>query len=320
MQKLFTTAVMLLFVTAMFAQPQPVGHLTIFSESGDKFTLILNGEKQNNVPQTNLRVEDLTQDYYNAKVIFEDPTLGELSKNYLPITDADGVKQDVTYKIKKNANNGKMTLNYFSMTPVVQNYRAPSNVTVVHYGNPVVQTTTVAPTTATVTQTTTTTTGTGNTVGANVNVGGINVGVNITDPLLGTSVTQTTTTHTTTTSTNTNTVTDEPRRPAPPTTQQGCTNAYAMSASNFSSAISTVKGQSFDDTKLKSAKQIAGSNCLSASQIKEMCQVFGFEASKLDFAKFAYKYCTEPNNYFKVNEVFDFSSSVDELNEYISGN
>jgi hypothetical protein len=306
MQKLFTTAAMLMLAIFAFAQPQPVGHLTIFSESGDKFTLILNGEKQNNTPQTNLRVEDLTQDYYTAKVIFEDATLGEISKNYLPIADADGVKQDVTYKIKKNANNGKVTLNYFSMAPVVQNYRAPSNVTVVRYGGAPVQQGTV------VTQTTTTTTGTNNTVGANVNVGGINVGVNVTDPTLNTTVTHTTTTTQTNTNTNTNT------RPTEPAVV-GCRNAYAMSSSDFSSALGSVKGQGFDETRLKSAKQIAGSNCLNAGQIKQLCEVFGFEATKLDFAKFAYEHCTEPNNYFKVNDVFGFSSSVDELNEYISG-
>ena len=104
---------LLLFAVAVKAQPVPVGHLTIFSEDGDKFFLILNGEKQNNVAQTNLRVEDLVQDYYNAKIIFEDQALGEISKNYLAITDASGIRMDVTYKIKKNKNNGKMTLNYF---------------------------------------------------------------------------------------------------------------------------------------------------------------------------------------------------------------
>lgn len=178
-KKLLIPVVCLMMFLSAAAQPQPVGHLTIFSEDGDKFTLILNGEKQNNVPQTNLRVEDLTQDYYNAKVIFADASLGEISKNYLAITDANGVKQDVTYKIKKNKNNGKMTLNFFSMTPVVQGYVAPSNVYVVRTGQPQTVVTTTTPASTTVTQTTTTTTGTGGTVGANVNVGGMNVGVTI---------------------------------------------------------------------------------------------------------------------------------------------
>jgi hypothetical protein len=300
---------MLLFVLAGYAQPQPVGHLTIFSEDGDKFYLVLNGERQNNVAQTNLRVEDLTQDYYNAKIIFEDKNLPEINKTYLAIADANGVKQDVTYKIKKDKNNGKLSLKYFSMTPVVQGYVPPSNVYVTHYGTPVTQVTTTAPgTTTTVTETTTV--GTPNTVNTSVNVGGVGMNVTITDPL----ATQTTTTTTQTTHTEhtyQSTAVNEPPR------QVGCVNAYPMASGDFASALSTIKGQGFDESKLKTAKQIASSNCLNASQITQICQAFGFEETKLDFAKYAYDYCTEPKNYFKINNVFSFTSSSDELNEYV---
>ena len=50
-------------ILTVFAQPQPTGALTIFSEDGDKFFLILNGEPQNNIAQSNIRVEDLPQPY-----------------------------------------------------------------------------------------------------------------------------------------------------------------------------------------------------------------------------------------------------------------
>lgn len=303
-------ATVLLFSAVATAQPQPVGHLTIFSEDGDKFFLILNGEKQNNVAQTNLRVEDLNQPYYNAKVIFEDKTLAEISKNYLQIADANGTMSDVTYKIKRDKNNGKMTLKYFSMTPVVQGYVAPSNVYVMHYGVPATTTTVTQPTgTATQTTTTTTTTNTGG-VGAHVDVGGINMNVTVTDPTMTGTVTQTTTTHTTTT--NNTTTTTQPAT-------VGCVNAWAMNSGDFNSALSTIKNQSFSDSQLKTAKQIASNNCLNTSQISQICQIFSFEESKLDFAKFAYDYCTEPKNYFKINNVFSFSSSSDELNDYVQG-
>jgi hypothetical protein len=304
---LLPITLLFLFFTSN-AQPQPVANLTIFSEDDDKFFLILNGERQNNIAQTNLRIEDLPQPYYSAKIIFEDKALPEISKNYLGLADANGALQDVTYKIKKDKNNGKMNLKFFSMIPVQQNYVAPSNVVVVRYGNP-------APVAATtVTQTTTThTTGTGETVGANVNVGGVNMNVTITDPTLNTNV-QTTTTHTTT---HTTTRTDNTQVIEP--SAAGCNGTYPMNSNDFSSALSTVKNQGFDETRLKTAKQIAGGNCLNANQISEMCKEFGFEATKLDFAKFAYDHCTEPKNYFKINNVFGFSSSVDELTEYISG-
>lgn len=292
---------MLLISCIASAQIQPVGHLTIFSEAGDKFYLILNGEKQNNVAQTNLRVEDLTNDYYTAKIIFEDKTLPDIDKKMLMITDANGVKSDFTYKIKKNANNGKITLNYFSSQPVQQAYVAPANVHVVHWGVP-------EATHTTVTQTTTTTSG--NSVGANVNVGGVNMNVNITDPALGVT--------TTTTVRETNTTNVQHTGHSVPPRNLGCASSFAMSAGDFTSALNTIKGQGFDDTRLKTAQQVASTNCLSAEQVSQICRVFGFEQTKLDFAKYAYSRCMEPNNYFKVNSVFNFSSSSDELNEYIA--
>lgn len=298
-KKLLIPIGLLFFILTAIAQPQPVSNLTIFSEDGDKFFLVLNGERQNNVAQTNLRIEDLPQPYYNAKIIFEDKTIPEINKNYLQLADANGAMMDVTYKIKKDKNNGKVTLKYFSMIPVQQNYIAPSNVTVVRYGTPVPATT--------VTQTTTQVT-TPNTVNTSVNVPGVSMNVTINDPTI-----QTTTTHTTTTTTHQTEVVNE--QPVP----VGCNGSYPMGSGDFASALGTIKNQGFADTQLKTAKQIASSNCLSCNQISEICKVFGFEETKLDFAKFAYDHCTEQKNYFKINNVFSFSSSSDALNEYIQG-
>jgi len=298
------TLTLALFVlsTIAFAQFGPVGHLTIFSESGDKFYLILNGERQNDIPQTNLRVEDLNQPYYNAKIIFEDKTLQEVTKNNLMLTDVDGNYADVTYKIKKDKNNKtKMKLNYYSSIPVQQGYIPPSNVYVMHYGQP-------RPASGSSQTTTTTTVNQGVNVGASVNVGGVNMNVNINDPY-GTSVSETTTTTTHSSSGNHNHHDDDAPR--------GCKNQYAMNGRDFDSAIATIKKQSFEETKLKTAKQIVTANCLNVNQISQICQSFSFEDSKLDFAKFAYQFCVEPKNYFKLNSIFSFSSSVDDLTDYV---
>ena len=87
MIKKITLSALLFLSISSFAQIGPVGHLTIFSEDGDKFTLILNGEVINDVPQTNLRVEDLNQPYYNAKIKFQDQSLEDVSKNSLMIAE-----------------------------------------------------------------------------------------------------------------------------------------------------------------------------------------------------------------------------------------
>jgi hypothetical protein len=286
----------------VFAQHQPFGHLTIFSEDGDKFFLILNGEKINDVAQANLRVEELTQPHYTAKIIFEDNTKAEITKNFLQIADVDGLFMDVTYKVKRDKNNSsKMKLNFFSMVPVVQGFVAPANVFVTRIGAPASGHVVHQPA-GTVTQTTTTTTN-GVGINAGVHVGGVGVNVSVNAPTIGMSVTETTTvssTHSGTTN-----------------SYDGCFNGRPMNNTNFTSALQTVKSQNFDDTKLNTAKQIASSNCLRADQIAQLCQSFGFEESKLEFAKFAYNACVEPNNYFKVNNVFTFSSSADELTKYV---
>jgi hypothetical protein len=300
------TLIGLFFITFISnAQPGPVGHLTIFSEDGDKFTLILNGEQINDVPQTNLRVEDLNQPYYNAKIRFADQTLAEVSKNNLMLTDVDGIFSDVTYKIKRDKNNKtKMKMNYFSSIPVNPGFVPPSNVHVIHYGQPrqvVVQQV------GGVSQTTTTTTQTGGVnIGVGVNVGGLNMGVSINDSMGG-DVTQTTTT-TTTQSGSIGYVDETPR---------GCNGRSCISPRDFNAAMATLKGQSFEDTRLKTAKQIVSANCLNVDQIMQIAQTFNFEDNTLDFAKFAYDYCIEPRNYFKLNGIFKFSSNADELSDYV---
>jgi hypothetical protein len=93
-----------------------------------------------------------------------------------------------------------------------------------------------------------------------------------------------------------------------------------MNSTNFMDAKKTIEEGSFDDTKLSTAKSIVTSNCLSTDQVIQICNLFSFEENKLTFAQFAYAYTTDPKNYFKVNNVFSFSTSKEELNSFIQGN
>ena len=308
-----TLLAFLLISSISFSQIGPVGHLTIFSEDGDRFTLILNGEVINDTPQTNLRVEDLNQPYYNAKIRFEDKTLADVSKNNLMIADVDGIFSDVTYKIRRDKNNKtKMKLNYFSSIPVQPDFIPASNVHVIHYGQPrpvATQQVITQPVGGVSQTTTTTTTQTGGTsVGVGVNVGGINMGISINDGMGTGVVTQTTTT----TTNHSNTVIVEQDEPV-----RGCNGRSCMTSGNFNAALATIKQQSFEDTQLKTAKQVITANCLNVDQIIQIANTFSFEDNKLEFAKFAYDYCIEQKNYFKLNGIFSFSSNVDELSDYV---
>jgi len=290
-----------------FAQ-QRTGNLTIFSEDGDKFYLILNGEKQNEQPQSNLRIEELPQPYYNARIVFADPAIAAVSRNNLMIADPDNKMMDVTYKIRKDKT-GKAKLNYFSSIEVQRDYIPASGVCVYRFGAP----SQVRISNGTVLTTTTTTT-TGESVSTNVNMNAMGIGMNVTinDPIL-----QTTTTTTTTTSTSSSGNHPNESQNTPPR-ERGC-NGWPMNSADFNAAIKTIGNSSFDETKVSTAKAILSKNCVSADQVIRLCNLFSFEDSKLSIAKYAYKFTTDKKNYFKVNDVFSFSSSKEELNRFVSG-
>ena len=69
---------------------------------------------------------------------------------------------------------------------------------------------------------------------------------------------------------------------------------------------------------MKIAKQIVGANCITATQVRSVMKLFTFEASRLEFAKFAYAYTYDQKNYYKVNDAFEFESSIDDLNSAIN--
>ena len=294
--------VLCLFIALAPLLAKAQGCITIFSEDGDRFFLVLNGVKQNPSAQANVRVDGLTNDYYNAKVIFEDGTKPEISKN-IPVKDmGTGQFGEMTYKIKKNKD-GELKIRYYSATPVPVNYTPPADMYSMHYGQP-------APAT-TVSQTTVTTTS-GNSGNGSVSFGtpGGGVNINIQDPN-GTTTTQTTTTTTYNQSSQGGGVGIQPI-----TANSGC--QYPMERGSFGSAKATVANASFEDTKLSTAKSILASNCMSTDQVMAICQLFGFEETKLAFAKFAYSKTTDPGNYFKVSNIFSFDASKTDLNNFIS--
>ncbi len=96
----------------------------------------------------------------------------------------------------------------------------------------------------------------------------------------------------------------------------GCPSPMPMQ--EFQSAKNTINSKPFESGKITIAKQIAGTNCLFASQVKEIMALFGFEGTKIEFAKFAYSRTYDKGNYFMVNDAFEFDSSISELNKFIS--
>lgn len=102
-------------------------------------------------------------------------------------------------------------------------------------------------------------------------------------------------------------------------TQYGPVPAY-MSDADFSALKGSVNSKSFDSSKLTVAKQAVASDRLTARQVAELMDLFSFESTKLDLAKYSYRHVVDPQNYYVVNDSFTFSSSITELDQYIAKN
>ncbi len=295
-------------------------NLVIFAEDGDKFYAYVNGIKQNNVAESNVKVTEVTPNI-SLRIEFEDKALPILKQNM-----ALDPGFEHTAKIKRDMKK-QMKLRYFGSVPLNEATNTGASTVAYHTaetsGNNYNTATTNDNTNTTVTTTTRTTTA--NTA-TNPNNGGVNISMNGTGINMNvngmednggiqssTSTTVTTTTSSSSSSPKNNTSYTETQ--SSPTTVSGC--RAAMPQSNFDSMKKSVESKPFSDTKMSTAKVATKNNCLSANQVKEICKLFSMDDDKLTYAKFAYDYCVDKGNYYQVSEVFSFSSTTDELNTFL---
>lgn len=91
----------------------------------------------------------------------------------------------------------------------------------------------------------------------------------------------------------------------------------AMDPQSFDMLKRALNRESFEKSRLAIAKQTIDRNNFTSAQVREMALLFAFEDSKLDLTKYAYGRTVDKNNYFQVYNVFSFSSSKEELADYI---
>ena len=292
--------------------------LVVFSEQGEQFYVVIDGVKQNAKPETNVKVTGLKQPMVTAKVIFADGKTPDVDQK-IYFQWAGEEKQGFEFSCAVVKKNDVYKIKQRSCAPVTQ-APPPAGQTVVVYS-------TTPPTEVTTTSiSTTTTTGATQGVNAGVNINGVGINVSVTDPTMGATTTSSSTmTTTTTTSSTSSSNMGYPPGPPPPSGDVYVLEGYngphncnwPMSPADFESAKASIKAKSFEDSKLTIAKQILGSNCMLSSQVKEVMVLFDFENTRLDFAKFAWGKTFDYGNYYKLNDAFQFETSIDELNKYI---
>jgi hypothetical protein len=226
--------------------PHDASTLSVFSENGEQFFLMLNGISQNNTPVSKIRIEGLPQYGNDIRIMFPDGRTPEISKR-VNITDpVDGREVNMTLKIVRDRD-GYAKLKFQKCSEIDHYYRPEQDEYVMNYGQP--QQANIS---------------SGRSYGMQAGQGNVVM-------------------------------------------QPASTGPVAMDPQTFHDAKQSIANASFEDTKLSTAKTILAANYVSTDQVVEICRLFSFENSKLDF-----------NNYYKVGSVFDFDSNKQALNDFIS--
>lgn len=272
----------LLFVAVAFLPlysfAQELSSLTLFSEDGTKFSLFLNGEQKNMQPMAEMRVRELTNPTYDARIVFANPNMPELS-GVIKTTTPHGRRAEVTYKIEKTVN-GAYTLHCLGVIPIKDNSMVGNNES--SYSG---------------------------TEGAN--------DAQFIDPTQPETKTTRVTTMTDGNDNTTTTTTVRLNYGQRDNTKQnaGC---IAMDNNDFDHAKYSISTFEMDNQKLSAANDVANSNCFTSDQVLQILTVFSLEKTKLSFAKLAYAHTVDRANYFKVNQAFEAEETKKELYDYLS--
>ena len=109
--------------------------------------------------------------------------------------------------------------------------------------------------------------------------------------------------------------TDEPGNP---TGEEPYTNSNVLNNKDLNDLKTRVDDRITDTDKLKLMKSVLEQRTYYSVQVRTMLNWLAFESSRLDFAKWSYNRVLDKQEYWKLEDMFTFSSSKDEFNEHIS--
>jgi hypothetical protein len=299
---------------ALRAQGQ-LTNLVFFSENGEHFSVVLNGILQNGKPETNIKIVRLPAPSYKLKIIFVGTKIPDINKTLIFQQGTE-----TTFVIRKNSK-GVYVIRFMNQVDLAQVPPSPSDQIIVPY-------TSVPAPSITINQT--------NTVNqTNIIQGGpiVTNPVNASPTPTGGVITINNETQQTNPSSgdqqpqadgqhsreiNPHNTFDPHKNPYKMPGYHGKIGCpYPMTEDDFKSMKESINSKSFEDSKLQVAKQVTEVNCMLASQIKEILTLFNFEATRLEFAKYAYDHTYDLSNYYKVKDAFQFEGSGRELDGYI---
>lgn len=277
-------AISLLTSFYLIAQP---ARISVFTQNGERFFAYANGKLINAGLQSNVTTKNLSSEGCVLRIVFDDKSLGEKTFN-VPLKAG----YEVSIMLKKNKK-GEFIMSYAGESVIEEGSPEPTEQTSAQ----------PAPTQNSKPAKSSNEDSYSQDMSVDINVGATGVS------------TTTKVKYTETSSSSGGNPEPAKEQNTAPAKSSAC--SAPMAAASFNNAKTSISDKGFEETKLTEAKQIIKSNCMSSAQIKQILALFDYEQSKLDFAKFAYKKCTDTNNYFTLNSAFSYESSVEELNTYI---
>jgi hypothetical protein len=266
-------------------------NINVFSDKGERFWVVINGIKQNAKASQHVKVTNLTGTFWKMRVVFENQNIPEVSQN-VGTTEEN---QEFTYQVKKNRKE-EYVIRIFSVAPISNASNA--EVTIPYHATelPPVTTTTTTPNSEFKTNIEIKEkdeTG----FSLKVDEKGFDLKVNVKDE---------------------GTPNNTPPNNNPSNNNNSANNCWSpMNANEFAEAKRLVKKETFEENKMQVAQQFTRKNCLTIAQIKEIAQSFTFEENKFDYVKFAYNFCYDRKNYYQLGEIFTFSHTKDDLNDFL---
>lgn len=319
---------------------QAQNDLVVFNNDGEKFYLYVNGVKQNANYETNVRVTNINQPWVKVKIVFEDnKRIPDLTKNVQFVWEGEQkrgwefvyqiVNKKGKYQIKpysaaeisNQSTNGQTVVNYSTQEPVSAQPAPNINSSAFNTQNGANVSQTVTTTTIVSGGTQNPNTPTNGSVGISLNVSPTGANIQIHDGTPGNVNSNTgyttsivSSTIVTNTSNNLNTSESASTTVSPKSDPM---NNCVVNDTEFEKIKRSINSKSFEDSKLTLAKQICNSKCLKSSQVRDIMKLFSYETTRLEFAKYAYQKVIDKDNYYLVNDAFQYESSIDELNESI---
>ena len=90
-----------------------------------------------------------------------------------------------------------------------------------------------------------------------------------------------------------------------------------MDEDSFNELHRIAQKEAFEDARIKVINTALSRNVISTNQLVSLLKTFAFEDNKLSLAKSAYSAIADKENFFKVTDVFTFTSKKEDLLDFI---